>query len=260
MSCRRFTERVAVISGSAHGIGRACAERFAAEGADVALLDQDETANREVAAICRGHGVAALQLACDVRDSGAVEDAMARAIAAFGRIDALINSAGIYAGQCIEEVSDAAWRELLATNLDGTFYCCRAAIPAMRTQGGSIINISSMAARAGFTATAQYSASKSGQIGLTRSLAVELGPDRITANTICPGNTRTRMLDQVAQRVGPRFNMSPDEWLQSRQQACPLRRFAEPREIAGVAAFLASEDARYITGQAIQVDGGMELR
>jgi NAD(P)-dependent dehydrogenase (short-subunit alcohol dehydrogenase family) len=260
MSCARFKGKVALISGAAHGIGRACAERLAREGAGLVLLDLDQPHNRQVAEHCQGLGVAALALACDVADSAAVEACLSQALDHFGRLDLLINSAGIYTGQTIEEVSDSSWRTLMATNLDGTFHCCRAAIPALRRRGGSIINISSMAARAGFAATSQYTTSKSAQIGLTRALAVELGPAAITVNAICPGNTRTRMLEQVAHRVAPTVGMDAQQWLASRRQDCPLQRFAEPAEIAGVAAFLASDDARYITGQAIQVDGGMELR
>jgi NAD(P)-dependent dehydrogenase (short-subunit alcohol dehydrogenase family) len=140
------------------------------------------------------------------------------------------------------------------------FLSNRAVAPIMMKQrSGSIINISSMAGKTSWPASAEYSASKSGVIGLTRSVAMELAPYGATANAVCPGNTRTEMVEYVAATIAAREGISPEEWLRQRAKDCPMGRFAEPWEIAGVVAFLASEDSRYLTGQAIEVDGGMVM-
>jgi NAD(P)-dependent dehydrogenase (short-subunit alcohol dehydrogenase family) len=128
-----------------------------------------------------------------------------------------------------------------------------------KTAGRAIINISSMAGKTSWPASAQYSAAKSGVIGLTRSVAMELAPYSITVNAVCPGNTMTEMVEAVAQTIAARDGMSASDWLKLRSQDCPMKRFAQPEEIAGVVAFLASPDAAYITGQAIEVDGGMVM-
>lgn len=257
---RRFEDKVVLVSGAASGIGRACAVRFAAEGALVGLLDWDAEGNHETAELCEEHGAEVLELDCDVRDGEGLERAFEELLDGFGRLDVLVTAAGVYAGQPLEEVPDGSWNEVLEINLGGVFRCNRlAAAPMKEQRSGSIVNISSMAGKTSFPATAQYSASKSGVIGLTRSVALELAPFGITANVLCPGNTETPMLQEVAQTVAPGLGMAPEEWLAMRAADCPLGRFAEAEEIAGVAAFLASDDARYLTGQAIEVDGGMVL-
>jgi NAD(P)-dependent dehydrogenase (short-subunit alcohol dehydrogenase family) len=178
----------------------------------------------------------------------------------WGRVDVLVAAAGIYSGSPLVEVSLAQWQRLLDINLTGVFLCNQAVAPILMTQkSGSIINISSMAGKTSWPASAEYSASKSGVIGLTRSVAMELAPYGATANAICPGNTMTEMVKYVASQVAPRDGITVEEWLQMRANDCPMKRLAEPWEIAGVAAFLASPDARYLTGQAIEVDGGMVM-
>lgn len=256
----RFGGQVAFITGAAGGIGGACALRFAQEQARVACLDIDGAGAEAMAAQCRALGVEAMALACDVKDAAAVNAAFAEVAARWEGIDIVVAAAGVYTGSPLEAVPDAEWLDTLATNLTGAFYTNRAAAPYLRQRGrGSIINISSMAGKTSWPASAEYSASKSGLIGLTRSVAMELAPHGVTVNAICPGNTLTGMVRRVAAIVGGRDGLDADAWLALRTHDCPMGRIAQPWEIAGVAAFLASKDSRYLTGQAIEVDGGMVM-
>jgi len=257
---KRFVGQVAMVTGAANGIGKACVLRFAQEGANVACLDLDDAANAAVVAACEEHGVEALALHCDVTEPESVKQAVEATMARWGRVDVLVASAGIYTGSPLPEVSLRQWQRLIDINLTGVFLCNQAAAPIMMAQkSGSIINISSMAGKTSWPASAEYSASKSGVIGLTRSVAMELAPYGATANAICPGNTLTDMVRGVAKEIGGRDGMTGEEWLKLRANDCPMKRMAEPWEIAGVAAFLASQDSRYLTGQAIEVDGGMVM-
>jgi len=257
---KRFEGKVVVITGAANGIGKACAMRFAEEGANITCLDMAEEANQKVADACREKGVEALAMVCDVTDKASVEDAVQKTLDAWGKVDILVASAGIYTGAPIEEVSLQEWKRTIDINLTGVFLSNQAVAPLMKKQkSGSIINISSMAGKTSFAASASYSSSKSGVIGLTRSLGVELAPYGATVNAVCPGNTLTDMVRGVAEKVGKMDGMTGEEWLQMRAADCPMDRLAEPWEIAGVVAFLASEDSRYLTGQSLSVDGGMVL-
>ena len=257
---KRFADRVAVITGASSGIGEACAIRFAEEGASVACLDISETANEATAAACRALGAAAMALQCNVAEKTDVETAVAVIMKKWRRIDVLVTAAGITASTPLPEVSLESWNRLLAVNLTGVFLCNQAVAPIMMARkSGSIINLSSMAGKTSWPATAEYSASKSGVIGLTRSVAMELASHGVTVNAVCPGHVLTPMMRSIAEQAGAREGMSGDEWLEMRAQDCPQQRMAEPWEIAGTIAFLASKDARYITGQAIEADGGMVM-
>ncbi|HID52456.1 MAG TPA: SDR family oxidoreductase, partial [Anaerolineae bacterium] len=186
--------------------------------------------------------------------------AVAAIMEKWGRIDVLVASAGIYTGAPLVEVSRQQWQRTIDINLTGVFLTNQAVAPVMMAQGsGSIINLSSMAGKTSWPASAEYSASKSGVIGLTRSVAMELAPYGVTANAVCPGNTLTDMVRGVAGKVGALDGLTGEEWLQMRANDCPMKRLAEPWEIAGVIAFLASADSRYLTGQALEVDGGMVM-
>ncbi len=255
---KRFRDNVVLITGAANGIGEACALRFAEEGANIACVDVAEEANEATASVCRELGVEALALHCDVTDEGCVASAVAATMEEWGRIDTLVVSAGIYTGSPLSNVSREQWQRTIDVNLTGLFLTNQAVAPIlMQQRRGSIINISSMAGKTSWVASAEYSASKSGVIGLTRSVAMELAPYGATANAVCPGNTLTDMVRGVAERVGVLEGLTGEEWLQMRANDCPMKRLAEPWEMAGVIAFLASADARYLTGQAIEVDGGM---
>ena len=258
MDNKRFVGQVAVITGAANGIGRACAVRFAQEGASVVCLDLNTDYNEAAAAECRDLGVEALALACDVTAPDSINAAIQAAMDKWGRIDILVTSAGIYSGAPLPEVSLRQWQRVIDVNLTGAFLSNQAVAPILaRQRSGSIINISSMAGKTSWPASAEYSASKSGVIGLTRSVAMELAPYGATVNAVCPGNTLTDMVRNVASEVGGRDGLSAEEWLKMRANDCPMKRLAEPWEIAGVVAFLASQDSRYLTGQAIEVDGGL---
>jgi NAD(P)-dependent dehydrogenase (short-subunit alcohol dehydrogenase family) len=257
---RRFPGQVVVITGAARGIGEACALRFAQEGANVACLDLSHDENEATAAECAALGVESLALGCDVTDREGVQSCIQTALARWGRIDTLVAAAGIFSGSPLPEVTLEQWQRLLDINLTGVFLCNQAVAQTMMDQGcGSIINISSMAGKTSWPSTAEYSASKSGVIGLTRSVASELAPYCVTVNAVCPGNTLTDMVQNVAVKEGKLLGISAEAWLEMRANDCPMKRLAQPWEIAGVCAFLASDDARYITGQAIEVDGGLVM-
>ncbi len=259
-SLRRFIGCVAVITGAASGIGRACALRFAQEGAHVACLDVNDAGDEATAEACRRYGVGAISLHCDVSSETDIQYDIAQVMSRWGRIDVLVAAAGIYTGGLLHEVTRQQWQRLMDINLTGVFLCNQAVAPIMIQQrSGSIINISSMSGKTSWAGTHEYSASKSGVIGLTRSVAMELAPYGITVNAVCPGNTKTELVVNAARRNAPREGLTVEQWLARRAADCPMKRMAEPWEIAGLCAFLASEDARYITGQAIEVDGGMVM-
>ena len=257
---RRFEDQVVVITGSATGIGAATARRFAAEGARVACLDINEADNDATAAAARSEGVEAMALTCDVRSHRDQQVAFDRVMEAWGRIDVLVACAGIYVGGPLADIPLDRWEDIVAVNLTGVLISNSLAAPVMTAQGrGSIINIASMAAKTSWPFSAEYSGTKSGVVGITRSAAMELGPHGITVNAVCAGNTLTDMVRKVAAEVGATVQMTAQEWLDMRANDTALKRLAQPEEIAGVVAFLASDDARYLTGQAIEVDGGLVL-
>ncbi|PKO15491.1 MAG: short-chain dehydrogenase [Chloroflexi bacterium HGW-Chloroflexi-10] len=255
---KRFENKVVLVTGAANGIGKACAHRFAQEGAFVACLDVTDALNEEVAAECRAFGGDAIAFYCNVTDAENINGVVKTVMEKWGRVDVLVGSAGIYTGTPLVDLPQKQWQRTIDINLTGVFLTNQAVAPIMMAQkSGSIINISSMAGKTSWVASAEYSASKSGVIGLTRSVAMELAPYGATANSVCPGNTLTDMVRGVASKVGSLDGMSGEDWLKMRANDCPMKRLAEPWEIAGVVAFLASEDSRYLTGQAIEVDGGL---
>ncbi len=243
-----LTGRVAVVTGGSRGIGRAIAERLAGAGALVCLnyRVQHACAKEALQAIEAGGGQAFLHQA-DVRDrtqaAGLIESVVARA----GRLDILVNNAGISREGLFVDSGDDDWSDVLATNLDAVATCSRHAIRAMLAGGwGRIINISSaMVARAG-RGQVNYVASKGGVNGLTRALAVELAPRGITVNAIAPGLIETDMSRPIIGAIAPKI-----------RELIPMRRVGQPAEVAAVAVFLASEEASYLTGQVLGVDGGL---
>ena len=257
---KRFENQVAVVTGAANGIGKACAQRFAQEGAFVACLDVSHELNQAVAEEVRALGMGAIALHCDVTDPESIQTAIDTVMIKWGRVDILVASAGIYTGEPLADVTLKQWQRTIDINLTGVFLTNQIVAPIMMKQrSGSIINLSSMAGKTSWVASAAYSSSKSGVIGLTRSVAMELAPFGATVNAVCPGNTLTDMVRGVAGKVGSLDGLSGEEWLKMRANDCPMKRLAEPWEIAGVVAFLASEDSRYLTGQTIEVDGGMVM-
>jgi meso-butanediol dehydrogenase/(S,S)-butanediol dehydrogenase/diacetyl reductase len=252
MSNERFKGRAIVITGAASGIGEASARRFAAEGAWVTLLDIDADRGQRLA---NEIGENALFLTCDVSDSAALTAAIDKAAEHFGRLDFLFNNAGAGShGDVTEMQPDRDWHRIFAINLDSVFYGCRAAIPHMRKLGGgAIINTSSVAGLFGDYRLGAYNATKAAIINLTRTLAMDHAKDGIRANTICPGLVHTAAFSTMKDERLKKFIM--DQF----NEVIPMGRGAESKEIAGIAAFLASDDASYITGSVIVADGGLTI-
>jgi NAD(P)-dependent dehydrogenase (short-subunit alcohol dehydrogenase family) len=245
--------RVAVVTGAASGMGRAIAEHLAGAGRRVALLDLDgDAAGAAAEDLIRG-GAQAVAAKVDVSDRGGVEDAIARVRAELGPIEILVTSAGLDEFRPFEEISVEDWERMLAVNLTGTFHCIQAAIPDMLAAGwGRIVTISSSSAQSGTARMAHYVASKGGVIGLTKALAIEYAPKGITVNTIPPGFIDTPM----ARRAEARGDLPSIDAVAART---PVRRAGTPDDIAVACTFLCSDEAGYITGQALNVNGGWYL-
>ncbi|MCP3396750.1 MULTISPECIES: SDR family NAD(P)-dependent oxidoreductase [unclassified Bradyrhizobium] len=241
-------QKVALVTGAARGIGLAAAKKFLAEGWRVALLDiEGELLARAVADI--GQGEATLALTCDVSDTQAVAAAMKTVEQRFGRLDALVNNAGVAVFAPVLETSDADWNRIMAVNLTGPFLCTKAAAPLMREQGGgAIVNITSISAVRASTLRSAYGTSKAGLAHLTKQLAVELASLNIRVNSVAPGPVDTAMAKQVHTR----------EIRADYHDAIPLNRYGLEEELAEAIYFLCSERASYITGQTLAVDGGFD--
>lgn len=238
----RFSDKVVVVTGGAHGIGRATVQRFLAEGAQIALLDVDEDSAAEVRREVSPGDDRVRVVRCDILDAGSVDAAIESVVHAFGRVDVLASVAG---GDVApdDELGDAHWNHILSLNLQGPVRLIRACLPHLRESRGSIVLVGSVNGIVAFGELA-YSAAKSGLSLLARNLAVTLGPDGIRINVVAPGTVRTRVWD--GQKGGAdRF-----------REAYPLGRVGEPADIASAIAFLASSDASWITGVTLPVDGG----
>ena len=246
---KRFTGRIAVVSGAANGIGRASALRLAREGADLVVVDREGDALLAVAREIEAAGRQVLPITADWTDQRAVAEAFATIRGRFGRIDVLFNNVGQSARERASEFhasEEATWRFVIEVSLVATMRATRLAVEEMRARrSGRIVNMSTESAFYGDVGFVDYSAAKMGVIGFTRSLARELAPFQVNVNAVCPGAIRTRAHDRLPREVIDRVRNS-----------VPMGYVAEPEDVAGVVAFLASDDARYITGQSILIDGG----
>jgi len=248
----RLAGRAAIITGAANGIGRAVAERFAAEGAAVLLADVDGTAGGEAAAAISARGGRAEFVRTDVTDESQVRTMIDAAVERFGGLDVLVNNAGVGSFVPFDRLEPAAWDRILAVNLRAVYLCCRQALPHLRRSShGVIVNVASQSGLQGQAMNEPYCASKGGVILLTRSLARELARENIRVNCLCPGGTDTALLRQFVATSG-----SGDSGLAGVAERAPMGRLARPEEIAAAALFLASDDASYVTGVALPVDGG----
>jgi 3-oxoacyl-[acyl-carrier protein] reductase len=243
----RLQNRVAVITGGAQGIGRAIALGMGREGAKVVVADLQGEKAKSVADEVRILGTDAIAVEVNVASEPSVKRLADQTFECFGRIDILVNDAGVYLKSPVVSKSEEEWDRTLDVNLGGNFLCARAFVPAMRRQkGGRIISIASSIAHSGAREFADYAASKAGIIGFVKALARELGTDGITVNAICPGSANTDM---------PRRHRSEQETM-ARLRATPLGHVLEPEDIAGPILFLASDAAAYITGQAYNINCG----
>jgi meso-butanediol dehydrogenase/(S,S)-butanediol dehydrogenase/diacetyl reductase len=275
---RRFEGKTVVVTGSGRekGLGQAILQRFADEGANCVVSDLGRPAEHmavgdigttdemeHVADELRRRGAPVAVVACDVRASEDCDRLIESAAAKFGRVDILVNNAGIgYIMKPLLETTDSEWEAVIGVNLTGAFYCTRAAARQMIAQGsgGRIINIASQAAKSGFPHMAPYTSSKHGMVGLTRSNAIELGRHRITVNAVCPNHVTTglgaRQNEYFSKLLG--FD-SVEAYLDNMKNKNPLGRSGLGSDTAGVCAWLASDDACYVTGEAVNVSGGEEM-
>ncbi|MCG3177214.1 MAG: 3-oxoacyl-[acyl-carrier-protein] reductase FabG [Candidatus Omnitrophica bacterium] len=247
MSMKRLESRTALVTGGSRGIGAAIVRRLWSEGAKVHFTYRAaEDQAREVIASCGG---AVSASALDVTDAVACEAVVDEATEKLGGLDIVVNNAGIIRDGLFLSMEDTDWAEVIETNLGGVFRICRAACRQMLMQGGgSIVNVSSIVGELGGVGQANYAASKGALNALTRSLAAELGPKGVRVNAVAPGMVRTDMTGAVRAVAAEKI-----------LERIPLGRFAEPEEIASAVAFLASDDAKYLTGQVVTVDGGLSL-
>ena len=254
--------KLAVVTGGGRGIGRAIARAFAREGAQIALCSRTaEEAARVAQEIRDEFRVDVMNDVCDVSDAEDVRAFFLATFNAFDRgADILVNNAGVAESAPLVKTADELWRRHLDINLSGTFYCMRAALPAMIERGwGRVINIASIAGKTGAPYIAAYAASKHGVLGLTRSAAVEVATKGVTVNAICPGYVETDMTERAVSNITARTGKSADEARAVLEQMSPQQRLVTSEEVAALALLLAGHEGRGINGQAINVDGGSVL-
>jgi 3-oxoacyl-[acyl-carrier protein] reductase len=252
----RFDGKVAVITGAARGIGFGTAQRFAAEGASVAIVDLDETAASEAAAKLElADGAKAIGIGANVSDAASVDAAIERVVTELGGIHILVNNAGITRDNLLFKMTEEDWDLVMGVHLKGAFLMTKAAQKHFVAQKyGKVVNLSSISAY-GNRGQANYSAAKAGVQGFTRTLGIELGPFGINVNAIAPGFIRTEMTEATADRLG----IAHDEFFKLNADANPVKRIGYPEDIAAAVAFLCADESSYITGQTINVDGGLRI-
>ena len=242
-------DKVAIITGAASGIGLAAARRFVAEGAKVVVADVQD-ASREVGEMTK-QGGEALFVQADVSSEAQVDRLIERTVAAYGRLDVLVNCAGVELTKKITDTSEAEWDRLMSVNLKGVFLCSKAAIPVMQRNGGVIVNVASELGLVGGSEIAAYCASKGGVVQLTKAMAVDHAGDGIRVNCVCPGPVSTPLLEAI---MGA--SSDPEGERRRIAEKTLLKRLGRPEEIANVILFLASEESSYLTGSVVAADGG----
>lgn len=242
----RFAHKTVIVTGAASGIGLGIAHRFASEGADIAICDIDAGALARVASSFPTERT--LALPCDVSKHEAVEAFVAAVVERFGKLDVIVNNAGVAREGSVLEVSIDDWHATLATDLTGVFHGCRAALPELLKTRGAIVNVASVSGLGADWGLAAYNAAKGGVVNLTRSVALDFGARGVRCNSVCPSLTRSKMTE----------DMLDDAALMDKfRERLPIGRAAEPADIAAVVAFLASDDAAFVNGANLPVDGGV---
>jgi len=244
----RLKDKVAIVTGGANGIGEGVAIKFAQEGAKVVIGDLKEDEVKKAEQKIKDMGGTAIGVVCNVADKASVDAMVKKAVDTFGTVDILINNAGITRDAIFHKMTEQQWDQVFDVNLKGVFYCCQAVVPMMRDKGyGKIVNISSVS-RFGNPGQANYAATKAGLVGFTRNLAKELGPKGITVNAVAPGSVETAM-----------FLAVPEKIREISARANALQRPGTIEELAYSILFFASDESAYVTGQCLQVDGGMMM-
>jgi 2-hydroxycyclohexanecarboxyl-CoA dehydrogenase len=245
----RLDDKVTIVTGAGRGIGRGIVEKLAAEGAKVVVSDVDEESARETAGAIGGGAVG---LRADVTSKESVEAMVREVVDRFGRVDVLVNNAGWDKVEPFLKSNESDWERVIAINLYGTLHCCKAVLPVMVEQEyGKVVNIGSDAGRVGSSGEAVYSAAKGGIISFTKTLAREMARYKINVNCICPGPADTPLFAEIGEE-NPKLK-------EALQKAIPFRRLALPQDLANAVAFLASDEAEYITGQTLSVSGGLTM-
>jgi 3-oxoacyl-[acyl-carrier protein] reductase len=245
----RLLDKVAIITGAGRGIGQATAIKFASEGAKVVVCDVSEDAIQETVELCKEQRGEAIGHLVDVRDIKSLEHMVKRTLEKWGRVDCIVNNAGIVADAQMRNMTEEQFDRVIDINLKGVFNCTKAVVNAMLTQGsGVILNASSIVGLYGNFGQTNYAAAKFGVIGMVKTWARELGRKGIRANAVCPGFIGTRIIESI-----------PDKVLQALEEKVPLGRLGKPEEVANTFAWLASDEASYINGAVIEVSGGLTI-
>ena len=252
----RLSDKVAIVTGASRGLGRAISLALAQEGADLVLADKDST--DQTAKLVQDIGRKALSVRLDIRNATDVDNMVSRALKEYGRIDILINNAGVFIGANVVDMTEQEWDLVLDVNAKGCFLCCKAVAREMIRQRipGKIVNISSNAGLVAYAGYSAYCASKLGIVSFTQSLAKELAPHNIHVNAICPGDIETDMLIDEIEEVAKTRSTSVELVKKEKMQSIPIGRFAKPNEVASLVVFLVSEESNYVTGAFVKITGG----
>jgi meso-butanediol dehydrogenase / (S,S)-butanediol dehydrogenase / diacetyl reductase len=252
--------QIAIVTGGGRGIGRAIALALAREGADIVIAELDQAGAKRTAEEVGALGRRSLATTTDVTSRADLRAMVDRAKAEFGRIDILINNAGIYRAAATLDVTEDHWDAIMNINAKAVFFATQAVLPTMMAQkSGAIVSLASMAGKIGSKTNLPYNASKAAVVSMTKSLALAHAGDGIRVNCVCPGFVETDMWTMVARDQGKLLGMTPEEFTRQRAASVPLGRMEKPEDVAHVVAFLASPRSGYMTGQALSVDGGLVM-